>query len=816
MYIFLQTDGFHDTLRKATSNIRSGRSPENSATSEVRRPYRGIQIKDDTYAVLSVRKPDGSGIPMVSSSAVGTTFDDKRGAAWDYSDFILQRVEDQRMEKQQIIETFGDVFVYFFGERPRIVTISGMLMNTDDFNWKSQFWYNYENFLRGTKLVEMNARCYLAYDTVVLEGYPISATAVDDANEPYNIPFQMAMILTNYYDYSNPGTMKFPGVEADVINLLNFDLENQRQHFVSTGAKVRRMNLEAQGPAGVLATIRQGIRAYNDTMGMLGVGFDTFKDLVSGRAVRLPVGIAGFIAANTGGEADLAAGSVLTTSTTMFDAKTGAYTSSIGGVPVGYKLRMAGEAKFAPGWVSAVTGKSRGFIYENYDEYPARRQPSLQDLVKPDKLLEWEKADAQRIAMAKQEDATYATMNLLAETGGVLGPIADMIDFTKSAFGMVSTLSSDIGNAVSGFTAAVQGLTPTNILNAGVGLLNGVYNAGVYVGQSVKNSLDALKKLKFAGPTQQLFLSGETEVGSASLGDVYKVADYKSTTSGATGNATTKTLGKMAKPGAADVVYTPASDTPYVPGSQSGTEQSVDEVYNSNSYRSQTSITGDNNYEAAYADADYAALMAQQQASDQAAAASAEATAAGLVSGNAAAMQSALNTAYGDVDLSKRPSVAGHPIEKPVAEEVAKVYEASDYQAVTQGLQPVDVVTLYGPSDAAQALLVAQSLAKAAALEENPPPSSEVLFGAQDIETARQGAELAKKAAKWTTEITPDSLEAVFSAVGTVQKRKLTDEERAVLLQLVYGSSYTNPPDDSNRLGITAVEDDSAPIKPSA
>ena len=139
MYIFLETDGFHATISKASSNIQSGRSTEYNGSSEVRRPYRGIQIKDDTYAVLSVRRPDGSAIPLVSSSAVQNQFGDGRGSAWDYADFILQRVEDQRMEKQQIIETFGDVFVYFFGERPRIVTMSGMLMNTDDFNWRSQF-----------------------------------------------------------------------------------------------------------------------------------------------------------------------------------------------------------------------------------------------------------------------------------------------------------------------------------------------------------------------------------------------------------------------------------------------------------------------------------------------------------------------------------------------------------------------------------------------------------------------------------------------------------------------------------------------------
>jgi peptidoglycan hydrolase-like protein with peptidoglycan-binding domain len=297
-----------------------------------------------------------------------------------------------------------------------------------------------------------------------------------------------------------------------------------------------------------------------------------------------------------------------------------------------------------------------------------------------------------------------------------------------------------------------------------------------------------------------LFQNGETSVGQATLGDVFKNSDY--------------TPLAAAPLSTSDVTYTPASDTPYVPGSKAGGEQAVNEVYNSNSYRSQTATTGSNNYEKAYADADYAALMAQQKAADTAAAAEAAVISARLVSGNEAALQSALDTAYGDVDLSTRPSVAGHPIEQPTEAEIAKVYGASDYQAVTQGLQPVDVVTLYGPTNEAQAMLIAQARAKAAALEEDPPPDSEVTFGAQDIETARQGAELAKKAAKWPTEISPDSLEAAFSAVGTIQRRKLTDEERAVLLQLIYSSDYINLPDETDQSGITAVEDDTASIKP--
>lgn len=67
-----------------------------------------------------------------------------------------------------------------------------------DFNWRTEFWYNYENYLRGTKLVEQNARIYLHWDDIVVEGYMLGADAADDADMPYHIPFTFQLFVTNH------------------------------------------------------------------------------------------------------------------------------------------------------------------------------------------------------------------------------------------------------------------------------------------------------------------------------------------------------------------------------------------------------------------------------------------------------------------------------------------------------------------------------------------------------------------------------------------------------------------------------------------
>lgn len=203
--IMLRPDNFHEKAKRYGASINTRRQ-DNSKTGQVpRRPYEGIALKGDTYASLSVIGYDGETIPLVSPNYEGDT-----NTVEEYTDFILQTVEETRVEKQQIVNTFGDSYIFFYGEEPRIITFAGVLINTVDYNWRSQFWKNYDENLRGTKLVEANARAYLSWDTIVVEGYPLQARASDNSDQPNLIPFQFQMLVTNYFDYSNAGARYFP------------------------------------------------------------------------------------------------------------------------------------------------------------------------------------------------------------------------------------------------------------------------------------------------------------------------------------------------------------------------------------------------------------------------------------------------------------------------------------------------------------------------------------------------------------------------------------------------------------------------------
>ncbi len=200
---------------------------------QVSRPLRGIKAKPETHAFVQVIRADGSVVKVFNK--LGRILDDKEkrsqqginlplevakgldealnvadaqielrddkksgpnSAAW--TDWILQSVQENRVEKTQIVETFGSSYLYAFGERPRSLVFNGLLLNTADYNWRSIFWENWDNYFRATRLVELNARMYISWDDIVVEGYPINAVAAQTADSPNAMTFSFNFYVTRY------------------------------------------------------------------------------------------------------------------------------------------------------------------------------------------------------------------------------------------------------------------------------------------------------------------------------------------------------------------------------------------------------------------------------------------------------------------------------------------------------------------------------------------------------------------------------------------------------------------------------------------
>lgn len=200
VFVELTTDAFEDNFKRLAdrTSIR-GRA----GLSNVRRPLRGMEVKEDTYAMIKVIRADGKELFLIDSGS-------ETGKSKKYSNFILQQVQEARMEKHQIVETFGESYIFFFGEAPRFLDVQAVLINSLDFNWRAEWWENWERRLRGTKSVELGARTYLFYDDLIVEGYMLLAQAVEASIEPFKVSLTFRMFVTSTRNINMVGDPDFP------------------------------------------------------------------------------------------------------------------------------------------------------------------------------------------------------------------------------------------------------------------------------------------------------------------------------------------------------------------------------------------------------------------------------------------------------------------------------------------------------------------------------------------------------------------------------------------------------------------------------
>ena len=314
MAIFLEMspDAFSTSFRSLVGNFKDARSADPAIKSQydtydhVRRPVRGLQIKEDTYATLQVRTADGQNLPLFDAG--GQLRDDKNpvgGRTFQYSNFLIQSTVEQRTEKTQIVQTFGESYIFFYGEQPRTLVVQGVLLNSEDFNWRAEWWENYDQYLRGSACVRSKTRVYLSWDDIVVEGYVLEAQAQESAENRHYVSFQFTMFLTNYANISDIGDPIFPRAGMEVkLDPFSTDTKGEGTgNLQSSTLAVRRLNQTDFTSFSLIGALQAGISlavSFSDEGGG-GLGFGlsfafggvNLEALLSGRLIRVPVGFAG-------------------------------------------------------------------------------------------------------------------------------------------------------------------------------------------------------------------------------------------------------------------------------------------------------------------------------------------------------------------------------------------------------------------------------------------------------------------------------------------------------------------------------------------
>lgn len=295
----------------------------------IRRPTRGIQIKDDTFATLRLVAADGGKNKLLVDAGSRRTDPTKQNQLLEingkratdvYSNFLLQQISEERMEKQQILETFGEAYIFLFGQRARVINFQGILANTFDFNWEAEWWYNYEEFLRGTRCVERDARVYISYDNTLVGGYIISTSSSKDSMNKNHVQFQFQLFVTYYSNFSDVGnpsafngdvTMKglsFGELSMDggraVEGSFSADQIAQYRPLLVENVPIQSSPLTGGGTSKTLfESLESNVAKVQDAWGkteqVVNSAFDRVSSLLNGDGgVRVPVGFAGSLVFN--------------------------------------------------------------------------------------------------------------------------------------------------------------------------------------------------------------------------------------------------------------------------------------------------------------------------------------------------------------------------------------------------------------------------------------------------------------------------------------------------------------------------------------
>lgn len=280
----------------------------------VRRPVRGIVLKDDTFATLRVVSTiDSSPIYLVDGGSNrklannGNDFLEINGQRYTdvYSNFLIQAVNEERMEKSQILETFGEPFIFLFGERARVLNITGVLVNSFDFNWRAEWLENYEHYLRGTKCVENDSRVFLSFDETLVGGYILSSSVQESSTDRNFVQFNFQLFVTNYSSYSKVGSPFADPGGAQNARTATIDTSLGRPNLdLPNDLTAARFNANGQiqpddffsGLQNLANTVRS---AWSSVQNLARGVTSTISGAMNGEIIRIPRGFEGTMAFDT-------------------------------------------------------------------------------------------------------------------------------------------------------------------------------------------------------------------------------------------------------------------------------------------------------------------------------------------------------------------------------------------------------------------------------------------------------------------------------------------------------------------------------------
>ena len=146
-------------------------------------------VSGNTSRQITNQNLIGSGSIVAGMATAGES------QTYGYDRFLITDVGCQLNEKTQVTEVFGDnEVVYYFGRQPMVFNIGGMLIDSPDNSWFTDWLQMYSDFLRGTQLAQNYEMLQLVLPSMTIIGTITGFSWSQNSQRDTDIPFSFQFI----------------------------------------------------------------------------------------------------------------------------------------------------------------------------------------------------------------------------------------------------------------------------------------------------------------------------------------------------------------------------------------------------------------------------------------------------------------------------------------------------------------------------------------------------------------------------------------------------------------------------------------------
>lgn len=185
-----------------------------------------------------------------------------------YDKFLLTGVSANFSEKIQITEVFGDnEIAYYFGHQPMMFSVSGILIDSPDNSWFTDWLKMYSEFLRGSQLAKNHELLKIVLPNMTLVGTMVGFSYSQNAERDVDIPFSFQFLAKVITPTPVTGQGMLFSNKLDQVNFSNVAAFTSQSSINNIKNQVQNASLVIQNPNSTLADKAAALNVLGTTTG---------------------------------------------------------------------------------------------------------------------------------------------------------------------------------------------------------------------------------------------------------------------------------------------------------------------------------------------------------------------------------------------------------------------------------------------------------------------------------------------------------------------------------------------------------------------